>query len=401
MARSAPNAYTSDLDERDYSEESEDAQVQNSMVYNTSFLKTWGVFCVMHYTVWARWPLWFMMLRLLLISIVVAVIAYICVPDPEHLDIAKFIEITSILNIFLGVMLSFFLKDSVERWSSCVDGFLDLFNSIRNLGMQLHALGCDQERSTKVLRYGVISSIMLIQELKTLGMTETDKKATDAVIWRKLLTMPNINTENRFRYLTETEQDLLQGTRDVSGQMWLWVGSLIGRMAQDGDVPPMQSPTYGRILNLCQTAQASLRQVRYARCVKVPFIYVHTLATLVHVTNGLFAVSLGLALGTSLEGIMAYARTYGDTTPDPKDLKLIMPVQQVQTLLIETIKCVLAPLLYQAFFLLGCGISSPFANEDTAIPVNKMLTKLTSDLSDGEKLARNPPSWEMPAFKLV
>jgi len=282
-----------------------------------------------------------------------------------------------------------------------VDGFLDLFNSIRNLGLQLHALGADQERSTKVLRYGVISSVMLIQELKTQGMKESDRKPIDAVLWRKLLTMPNVDTENRFRHLTKTEQDLLEGTRDIAGQMWLWVGSLIGRMAQDGDVPPMQSPTYGRILNICQTAQESLRQVRYARCVKVPFVYVHTLATLVHITNVLFAITLGLVFGSSVEGIMAYARSYSDTTPNPKDLKLIMPVQQVQTLVIETIKCVLAPLLYQAFFLLGCGISSPFNNEDTSVPVNKMLTKLTTDLSDGERLARNPPRWTMPSFKAV
>jgi len=401
MARSTPKAYTPDLDECDWSEESQEVQVDNSMSYNTSFLKTWGVFCVMHHTVWARWTLWFMMLRLFLVSIVVAIIAYTCVPDPQHLDVSKFIEITSILNIFLGVMLSFFLKDSVERWSSCVDGFLDLFNSIRNLGLQLHALGADQERSTKVLRYGVISSVMLIQELKTQGMKESDRKPIDAVLWRKLLTMPNVDTENRFRHLTKTEQDLLEGTRDIAGQMWLWVGSLIGRMAQDGDVPPMQSPTYGRILNICQTAQESLRQVRYARCVKVPFVYVHTLATLVHITNVLFAITLGLVFGSSVEGIMAYARSYSDTTPNPKDLKLIMPVQQVQTLVIETIKCVLAPLLYQAFFLLGCGISSPFNNEDTSVPVNKMLTKLTTDLSDGERLARNPPRWTMPSFKAV
>jgi hypothetical protein len=399
MARSAPKVYTPDLDDCDYSVESPDVQVENSMTYNTSFLKAWGVFHVMRFTVWTRGALWFMMLRLLFVSIVVAIAAYMCIPDPDHLDIAKFIEITSTLNLFLGVMLSFFLKDSVERWSSCVDGFLDLFNSIRNLGLQLHAMGADKERTTKVLRYGVISSMMLMHELKTMGMQETDKKEIDAVQWRKLRTMKDIDTVNRFRYLTETEQDLLEGTRDICGQMWLWVGSLIGRMSQDGDLPPMQTPTYGRVLNICQTAQESLRQVRYARCVKVPFIYVHTLATLVHITNGLFAVSLGLVVGASAEGLMAYARTYVDSTPDPKDLKLIMPAQHVQTLIIETIKCLLAPLLYHAFFLLGCGISSPFNNEDTAVPVSRMLSKLTTDLSDGEKLARNPPTWNMPSFK--
>jgi len=38
--------------------------------------------------------------------------------------------------------------------------------------------------------------------------------------------------------------------------LWTWVASLIGRMAQNGEIPPMPSPTYGRILNIVQQAYA-------------------------------------------------------------------------------------------------------------------------------------------------
>jgi len=100
--------------------------------------------------------------------------------------------------------------------------------------------------------------------------------------------------------------------------MWVWVGSLIGRMALDGDVPPMPSPTYGRIMNLAQAAQGGLRQVRTSIVVQMPFVYVHTLACLVHLNCILLAMTMGLALGTTSHGIRQYVHHYYyEEHPDP------------------------------------------------------------------------------------
>jgi len=387
--------------DKDYEVEGDQPYVTDAMTYHTTFLKSWSVFLVMHNTVWVHSALWHMMGRLLCVTILVAGLTFCFFPDPMHLNPGKFREITVVLNIFLGLMLSFFLAQSVNRWMSCVDGFLDLFNAIRNLAMQFHALGADRHTTRMCLRYGVISAAMLIQDLKQSAMKPDARVVAEQKIWQKLVSLPRDN-DCRFFHVTENEHEMLRGVEDVPGQIWVWIGSLIGRMAVDGEVPPMASPTYGRIMNLCQLAQNSIRQVRTAMSVRTPFIYVHTLATLVHVTNVLFAVSLGLVIGSSMEGIIWYAKSYwydplDETAPLAGHISL--PTEKWQSTIVELLKCVAAPMLYQAFFMLACSVSNPFSNADASVPVNRMLWSIRVDLADAEWLADNPPCWETASFK--
>jgi predicted membrane chloride channel (bestrophin family) len=381
----------------DFVPEGKNVYVKDAMTYHTNFLKGWHVFYVLSNTIWVQRALWQMMGRLLLVTLTVGFGSFMFMPDASHVDASRFREITAVLNIFLGLMLSFFLRESVARWVKCVDGFLGLFNAIRNLAMQLHALGVNKEQANTCLRYGVMSAVILINDLKRMGLKAEESSAKEDAMWAKLSSLPQTR-ENQFYAVSIKEQELLKGTNDTPGQLWTWIGSLIGRLALDGDVPPMASPTYGRLINLCQIAQDEIRIIRAAMFVKTPFLYVHTLATLVHVTNFLFAVALGFVLGTSLEGIVKYAESYwypeGYT-----DAKLKRPNEEGQTIIIELLKCVLAPMLYQAFFMLGCSVSSPFANADSCIPVNRMLSHLRDDLLDAEVLANNPPHWEAPSFK--
>merc|ERR1719331_2733263 len=89
--------------------------------------------------------------------------------------------------------------------------------------------------------------------------------------------------------------------------MWVWVVSLITRFSQDAEVPHMGSPTYGRLVMLANTAEEGIRQVVVASKVQLPFVYVHTLALLVHTNNLLCAVGFGCTLGSSLSTILARA----------------------------------------------------------------------------------------------
>jgi len=384
-----------DAADRDFESEFEDVHVEDAMTYHTTFLKGWNVFCVLKHTIWAQQALWLMMARLLTVSVVLALGTYWFMPDPNHVNSAKFREITSVLNIFIGLMLSFFLAESVKRWCRCIDGFLGLFNSIRNLSMQLHALGAPPEHSNRCIRYGVLSSIMLISDLKIMAMGDEEKERSMNDLWERLVNSSRTG-DNRFCYATQEEKEMMRKVHDVPGLMWVWCGSIIGRMSQDGEVPPMPSPTYGRILDLCQQAQMNIKQVKCSMLVRTPFVYVHTLATLVHVTNGLFAIALGLTVGSSIEGIVEHAQSWWyETEPDPT---AILPAEKWQIIIIEVIKCTVAPTLYQAFFMLGCSVSCPFADADSAVPVNRMLRSLCNDLSDSAKLAQRPPSWDPPSF---
>merc|ERR1719160_2267432 len=105
---------------------------------------------------------------------------------------------------------------------------------------------------------------------------------------------------NEQMLLNQREMDVLRLTRDPPGMMWMWVAALIGRISQDGWIPPMASPTYGRIMNLCQSAHGGIRSVRAAISVQAPLTYSHMLASLVHINNLLNAVTFGIVSGLAI-----------------------------------------------------------------------------------------------------
>lgn len=369
----------------------------DTMTYNTHWLKGWSVFWHLKNSTWHNSSLWKMMGQLFILASLIAVTCYLVMDDTSKIDTMKFSEITDLLNIFVALMLTFFLSESVTRWTHCVDGFLMLFNSVRNLSTQFHALGTSPEYHKTAIRYGVLSAFFLLHELKRRCLSPHQQVISKQAMWeelRRIRRMPE-HMQSR-KYVTEKEQDILEPINDCAGQLWIWVASLIGHMAQTGEVPGMPSPTYGRILDLCQSAQDGVRIVRTAIVVKLPFIYMHTLATLIHVNNIIFAISLGLTVGSASSAIVKYARMcyYGTVTAQDA-----VPAASIQTILVQTLKCSAGPLLYQAAFDLGCSISAPFNDPDGAIPVSKMIVALQHDLDDQEMLSNNLPSWEKPCFK--
>ena len=49
-------------------------------------------------------------------------------------------------------------------------------------------------------------------------------------------------------------QELLANVVDPSQTLWVWVTSLLTRMAADGEIPAMPTPTYGKIMSLADKA---------------------------------------------------------------------------------------------------------------------------------------------------
>lgn len=54
--------------------------------------------------------------------------------------------------------------------------------------------------------------------------------------------------------ITVLFQDLLANVVDPSQTLWVWVTSLLTRMAADGEIPAMPTPTYGKIMSLADKA---------------------------------------------------------------------------------------------------------------------------------------------------
>lgn len=367
--------------------------VTDAMTYNAEGFMTWDVFFAYSFTIWKSAGIWMMAKRLVQVSLGTAVLELLLASDPSALEPLRFAQIGVVLNVFVGLLLSFFLQSSTNRWFECVGGFLTLGNCVRNLQTQLRVLGVEQGRANLAARYGVVSAWLLNFQMRQLGKPLSEQPAAREAMWEEMMSSPS-----EFSKLLPKEVEQLKDVSDYPGLVWIWVGSLVGRMAEDGEIPGMASPTYGRIVQLAQDAQGGMRHVRSTVLVQMPFAYVHTLATIVHINNILSAISFGLTLGASLGSVFVHLNPglhLWNMEPHPNHLM----IEDVQFITIQFFKCFLAPIVYQSFFEIGLGIAQPFVRSDGAIPVERLLRKLEADLQDADRMLDEPPSWKKPCFK--
>lgn len=357
-------------------------------------------------TVWRRPSLWHAALKLFLLSILIAAVTLCVVRDFGALQVGRFTEISKFLNVFVGLLLGFFMSASVQRWWRCADGFLQLFDAIRNLQMQLYALGVVEEKINTCLRYGVLSAWILNMQLHTEALTAPENRDLATVdMWKQLAADPEKEKglDKTYAVLHDSERRLLQTMHDPAGLLWMWVGSFIGRMAQDGDVPAMQTPTYGRIMNLAQNAHAGIRQVRSSITVQAPYIYVQMLASLVHINNIFNALSFGMTAGVTVGTYGTAHNWFGrrglDIDMVDQEATKGEGARDAQTLLVSFFFSCFGPFIYQALLEVSISIAQPFSNSDGEIPTWRLLARLEQDLRDGKFMALNLPGWTQPSFK--
>ncbi|CAK9086845.1 tRNA (Cytosine(34)-C(5))-methyltransferase [Durusdinium trenchii] len=156
------------------------------MSYDARTLVTFKVFSNLAGTVWTKASLWKMMGTLLLIALTVAACIAVMVKDPAKLNVARFQRISSFLEVVVGLLLGFFLSSSMQRWYSCTNGFLELFDAIRGLHMQLNAMGVSKEKVQLCLRYCVVSAHCLNHDLTASPMTPEDAAEYLASCWADL-----------------------------------------------------------------------------------------------------------------------------------------------------------------------------------------------------------------------
>lgn len=376
--------------------------------YDVYDLMSWKTFMFKKGTVWDDPHLWYSMARLVCLSLIVGALVIGCVTDPRDMDTQKLSLLSNFLKVFVAFLLGFFMSSSVGRWTQCITGFMILGEHIRSLQVQLHALGVEKPRINLIFRYCMVSCDLLSYCLRIDGLLastkhntkrltlyghskEEEKKRLEKIMWGEF---------ERTGDLTPAEVKSLEPLSDHAQLLWVWIGSLIGRMAQDGEIPPMASPTYGRVMNLCQAALDAIRRVRAAVTVQVPFVYVQTLASLVHLNSILCAISFGLTLGKSSSTILG---EYGvlnfppnPNAPKKEDRPVLHELEQILTALLI---CFVAPFLYQAFFEIGLMLSAPFNSDDGYIPTEIILGRLKRDLEHGDTMADCPPMWDAPCYK--
>lgn len=377
--------------------------VNDNGMYKASVLGTWESFAKLNTTVWASPRLWRMMGWLALISLVTAVCPLVLVHDPSKMNVAGLAKVSQFLNVVVGLLLGFFLTNSINRWYACVDGFLSLLDSVRNLQMQFIALGVPGDDAGCILRHAFASGVLLNEQLqfdyKRLQLNFDLDAETDRM-WNVINKRPvNLGYAGEEKMLLdETEIGLLRDTRDPPSVIWTWIAASIGRLAQDGIIPPMASPTYGRIINLLEAAHGGIRQVRAAICVQTPWNYVQCLSALVHINNTINAIILGVVGGLVLSVSCQRYHVFSTYRGSPATIQEME--QELEKLFCTSLYCVIGPMVYQALLLIGISLSQPFDDAETKIPMDRFLNQLEEDMCDGVGLiASGDLGFEPPAFK--
>jgi len=366
----------------------------DSTQYDITSITSWTAFTMVEGCAWDNVSLWKCTGQALLVSILVTTTVYF-IPDAVFIKPERIEKLGTFLNVFVGLLLGFFLSSSMNRWWNCVTAFLELLDAVRSMQMQMTALGVSQERSETLSRYGILSAWLLHLSLNSecvsrpstpdVNPTKESEKERIAKIWKQV-------EELRPNLVQEDEKQVLMQYSECYALLWTWVASLIGRMSQDGEIPPMPSPTYGRILNIVQQAYGSIRDVRAVHMIKAPFIYIHTLAILVHVNNILNAISFGLILG------IAFTTGNADSKSGVRFDRHWSAV--LTSVFMSFCTSMLAPVLYLALLEVSVCVAQPFTYADAKIPGHRFIRALEDDLKSASDLSDHPPLWQKPCFKV-
>jgi len=199
-----------------------------------------------------------------------------------------------------------------------------------------------------------------------------DEKEQDAAIQEAWDNFSN-GTHDDFEQFTDEEIEALQSVADPSGALWLWIGSLVGYLAQEGEIPPLASPTYGRIMGTVYEGFNAIRDVRSLITTQAPYIYVQVLASLVHINNIVNAISFGLTSGSSIGTLLLYFRAHATSKADIGEKELTV---DMQSLLVSFFFSCFGPFIYQALLEVSVAIAQPFSNKDAVIPTDRMIKVL-------------------------
>jgi len=273
--------------------------------------------------------------------------------------------------------------------------------------MQFSALGVPEKETILCLRYGFASAWLLYGQLLVETKSGEQQIKERDIMWKKMGDkIAHIDASGQTHMLTPDEIEALKTTRDPPGMMWMWVAAYIGRLSQDGWIPPMPTPTYGRVMNLCQSAHAGIRQVRGSISMQAPLTYCHMLATLVHVNNLLNALTFGIVSGLGIATTMIahgwhwYGRdvVLGKSLERAADASPKESEQDLQNMLVTFLYCFFGPLLYQALLMISMQLAQPFGSNDAKPPMHRFLHQLEVDMCNGRDLLDHMP-FERPRFK--
>jgi len=373
-----------------------DEEEWDSTSYDITKLSSWMALTMRKGSALENYGIWINVWRAFVIALFIAPVTYY-VPYADEIDSARLLRLGSFLTVFVGFLLGFFMTSSMTRWYGCTCAFMELLDAVRKMQMQMTALGVAKELRDTLNRYGLLSAWLLnlylhLHAVKNPGdgkgevVNVNDKEHIDA-LWKQL-------DEIRPDIVSPDEKKILMRYSESYALIWTWVASLIGRMARNGDIPPMASPTYGRILDIVQQAYGSIRGARAPFLIKVPFVYIHTLSILVHVNTLLNAVVFGIQLGLTTPYLIHNVREL-----ERWRLTEVHVPDTCADLFVAFCLNLVTPMLYMTLLDASTCMAQPFTFRDAKIPLQRFIKALEKDLKAAESLADEPPTWEKPMYK--
>lgn len=368
-----------------------DQEEWDSTMYNTGELTTWTAFVLLKGCAFDNLSLWKSMGVAMLVALACGALTFMlpgaiaAAVDPDQ--VARF---ANFLTGFAGMLLSFFISLSMNRWYGCVEQFLALLEAVRNMQMQMAGLGVQKEKQQTVSRLGLLSVWLLHLSLNLdsddypeFEHGKTSEEELEALkkqkLWKQL-------GELRPELVKADEKELLDPHKGCAGLVWTMIASYLGRMSQDGEIPPLATPTFLRCLGIVEAAYNSIREVRQLHSVRPPFIYIHTLAVLVHMNNIIVSVSVGLSFGLGMNSMMA------------AHSGAVSMAGTVIEWLCHYCYSVLPSMLYIAILEVSVCVAQPFDHHDARFPARKFIKNMERDLVNAAIVADNPPWWEKPCF---
>lgn len=344
-------------------------------------------------TIWSRGKFGMTARRSVLMYTFIAVLLSMACPPQTSQIVDNVATLSMSLRILVGILLGLFLLASLFIWQMCLSGFCGLLDTIQRLQMQFISLECaDEEHAKTAMRYGLLSAHLLNAELSC--------EARGGMAWKQALaemqSQVSIPMGNDAKcglahcgLLRDKELKILLAVEDSPGMIWVWVASLLGRLAQDGTIPPMESFTFEHIASLAQSGQELVRRVRSCATGQTARTLARMLAVAVHASNLLSAISFGIFLGTSKRALIS---TEGVPT------SVVAAECDSQAILIAFFLGVCAPVLYQAFFEVAVLIALPFASKYEEAPANEMISRLESNLQEASVLTQQ---LQQPRVKML
>eukprot|EP00933_Yihiella_yeosuensis_P072502 TRINITY_DN80906_c0_g1_i1.p1 TRINITY_DN80906_c0_g1~~TRINITY_DN80906_c0_g1_i1.p1 ORF type:complete len:480 (+),score=89.21 TRINITY_DN80906_c0_g1_i1:147-1586(+) len=362
------------------------------MSYDVSDLVKISVLWRIRGSVFEGRNIWYTMAKLVALTLVVTELVFL-LPDSmtaEKINSKDMLVVVLTVNAIVGLLIGFLLFSSIERWYACANGFLGLMNSIRSLHMQLLALGISPEKSVQILRYCMISARCLYIELQR-SVLEVDDKERFTSEKFDALTSEEI-ADDCIDKMDFYEREQLESLKSPSHAIWMWVGAMITQLAKDGEVPPVATAAYARLMMLSDAAGTNLKEVKSYGHVNPPYAFVKLLTFWVAINNMISAGCFGTTAGLLLR---SYAHKNGRGI-----WQAITDCEHLQDVIISMTISVVSPFMYQALLEVTLAIAQPFGLQSQgSIPVNLLLKEFEKDIYDAERLNANPVGWERPSFR--